>query len=123
MESNEDSATVSSSVPESAPETPPPTRLFPNMDESLVRADPEFRLTILRNYGCPFRVESTCRHEDLPNDCQFGHPQTAPIGRLLDIPDYVCIYHLLDCCKNPRKVGTVIQSVISQLNLILLQQQ
>ncbi|KAH9408287.1 hypothetical protein TYRP_011959 [Tyrophagus putrescentiae] len=51
----------------------------------------ELRLTVLRNFVCPFAAETTCRFEETPTACPFGHRATAPISEsaLLTIPDYV----------------------------------
>ncbi len=61
----------------------------------------ELRLTVLRNFACPFAAETTCRFEETPTTCTFVHRATAPISEsaLLTIPDNVCIYHLLGRCS------------------------
>lgn len=71
----------------------------------------ELRLTVLRNFVCPFAAETTCRFEETPTACPFGHRATAPISEsaLLTIPDYVCIYHLLGRCSSRRKRVQVLQ--------------
>ena len=58
-----------------------------------------YRRSILRTYKCPFKEEVGCKNETFPERCIFGHPTTSP-GTLRDIPSYVCIFHLMNCCFN-----------------------
>ena len=57
-----ESATISTQQQQLTATPPPPTPLYPDLDQSLVD-NVEFRTTVLRNFGCPFRAEATCRFE------------------------------------------------------------
>ncbi|KAI2809907.1 hypothetical protein BLOT_001060 [Blomia tropicalis] len=60
-----------------------------------------FRKQVLRQFKCPFREQTIgCHHEAQPEECNFAHPNTRNLtAQPIGVPDYVCVYNLLNCCK------------------------
>lgn len=53
----------------------------------------------LRKYKCPFREAGYCKYNDQPFKCKFGHPMPRnSYERLRNIPEFICVYYLVNSC-------------------------
>lgn len=58
---------------------------------------------ILKNFKCPFNEEGECKFNSNPARCKFAHLNNQNSdNQLKSIPTFICIYHLLNCCKNNK---------------------